>query len=372
MKKWVFILAVIALVFSVVGGALIGYINVQAKPSEAAASKPDLPVVNTVFPMPLEQSSTLQFAARLAPHQEASLFARSSGFVTAQRVDIGSVVKSGEVLATIAAPELEASLLASKAALLQRKAELLVASQNLERAEPLGQAGAVSAREIDELRAMKEVAQANLAAANAEVNRLQSEVAYLTVRAPFHGTITQRNIDRGDRVSPNDTRMLYRIINNDVMRVEVDIPQPQFFRVDTQKAGQLVLAEQPGESLPVKFARSAGELNADTGTVRMEYELDNRALRLPAGLTGGLTVSANGVGTSVTVPANAVVYRDGGATVVVVDGNNLLQFRKVSLGKNMAATVEVVQGVGTQDQVVINPNALLRPGQAVEIAPKAG
>ncbi len=372
MKKWVFVLAVIALFLSVIGGALIGYINVQAKPKEVAATKADLPVVNVVSPTPLEQSSMLQFAARLAPFQQASLFARSSGFVTTQRVDIGSVVKAGDVLATISAPELEASLHASKATLLQRKAELLVATQNLERAEPLGQAGAVSASEIDALRAMRDVAQANLAVANADVERLQSEVAYLTVRAPFNGTITQRNIDRGDRVSPNDTRMLYRIINNDVIRVEVDVPQPQFFRVDTAKAGQLVLAERPGELMPVKFGRSAGELSAETGTVRMEYELDNRKLKLPAGLTGGLMVSANGVGTSVTIPANAVVYRDGGATVVVVDADKQLQFRKVSLGKNMASTVEVVQGVGTQDQVVINPNALLRPGQAVEVRTLAG
>ncbi|HEX4842531.1 MAG TPA: efflux RND transporter periplasmic adaptor subunit [Limnobacter sp.] len=324
--------------------------------------------VNVVLPKAMETSSTLQLSARLAPAEEASLYARSAGFVVSRTVDIGSKVRAGQVLATITAPELEASLASARAALAQREAELLLAGRNRARVEPLGAEGAVSAQQIDELRGLEEVAKANLNAAKAEVQRLQTEITYLTIKAPFDGVITDRQVDRGDRVGPNDTRHLFRIINSHVIRVQVDVPQPQFFRVDSSKPGMLVLAERPGQAVQAQFKRSASELSAGSGTVRMEYEFNNTQLGLPAGLSGTLEVPSTGAGNSVTVPANTITYRDGGAMLVVVDGNSAVQFRKVTLGKNMATTVEVVQGLSRDDRVVVNPNALLKPGQVVEIA----
>ncbi|MEK9816012.1 MAG: efflux RND transporter periplasmic adaptor subunit, partial [Limnobacter sp.] len=179
------------------------------------------------------------------------------------------------------------------------------------------------------------------------------------------------NIDRGDRVSPNDTRMLYRIINSDVIRVQVDVPQPQLFRIEQANKASLSIAERPGQMVAVNFKRSSQELRADTGTVRIEYEFDNRELALPAGLNANLKIESNGKGNSVTVPANTIVYRDGGATLVVLNADNQVEFRKITLGKNFPTTVEVVQGVNIEDRVVVNPNALLKPGQQVEVAKPA-
>lgn len=354
----------------VVGAGLLYWgqdANANLKPQAGQAAAP---VVNVINPKLSEASSDIQFTARLAPSQEASLFARSSGFVDARYADIGTRVKAGEVLARISAPELEASLNSARAALKQREAELLVASRNRERVEPLGLAGAISAQQVDELTALQAVAEANLSAAKAEVVRLQSEVAYLTLKAPFDGVITERNIDRGDRVSPTDTMMLYRIINSDVIRVQVDVPQPQLFRIEQANTASLSIAERPGQNIPVSFKRSSQELRADSGTVRMEYEFDNRELALPAGLNAMLKVESNGKGNSVTVPANTIVYRDGGATLVILNSENKVEFRKVTLGKNYPTTVEVLQGVSAQDRVVVNPNALLKEGQMVEVAAK--
>ncbi|MCR2747836.1 efflux RND transporter periplasmic adaptor subunit [Limnobacter parvus] len=338
--------------------------NLKPQSGEAASA----PVVNVVQPKASEMGSDIQFSARLAPSREASLFARSSGFVQARYADIGTRVKAGEVLARISAPELEASLNSARAAQRQREAELLVAKRNRERVEPLGVAGAVSAQQVDELTGMEEVAKANLAAAKAEVLRLQSEVAYLTLTAPFDGVITERNIDRGDRVSPTDSMMLYRIINSDVLRVQVDVPQPQLFRIDPSVDASLTIAERPGQSIPVNYKRSSQELRSESGTVRIEYEFDNRELALAAGLNAMLKVVSNGKGSSVTVPANTIVYRDGGATLVALNDANQVEFRKVTLGKNYPTMVEVLQGAGTQDRIVVNPNALLKEGQVVELA----
>lgn len=341
----------------------------QANLAQAPAQQGQqaLSTVNVVSPTLNQAASSIQFSARLAPEQEASLFARATGFVESRTVDIGTKVKAGQVLARISAPELEASLNSAKAAQAQRQAELLVATRNRERVEPLLKEGAVSAQQLDEVAAIEEVAKANLTAAKAEVARLQSEVSYLVVRAPFDGVITERNIDRGDRVSPNDTRMLFRIINSEALRVLVDVPQPQFFRLNTAEQATLALQEKPGEPIKVSFKRSASEVRADTGTVRLEYALDNREPALPAGLNGSLNIPSNGQGVTVTVPANTIVYRDGGATVAVVNAQDEVEFRKISLGKNFANSVEVLQGIGEKDRVVINPNALLRAGQKVAV-----
>ena len=156
--------------------------------------------------------------------------------------------------------------------------------------------------------------------------------------------------------------------HRDVLRVQVDVPQPQLFRV--QEAGKAVLeiTERPGLGIPVEFKRSSKELRADTGTVRIEYEFNNRELALPAGLNASLKVPTTGQGNSVTVPANTIVYRDGGANVVVLSAENKLAYRKVTLGKNYPTAVEVLQGVGKDDRVVVNPNALLKEGQLVDVA----
>lgn len=365
-KSGMFAVAV-GLGLAVSGGLLYWGAEAQAnlKPGEAATS---LPKVNVVSPSPVEAATEIQFNARLAPSQEASLYARSTGFVQTRQVDIGSRVKAGEVLARISAPELQAALNSAKATVKQREAELTVATRNRQRVEPLGTGGAVSAQQVDELQGAEAVAQANLSAAKAEVARLQSEVAYLTVNAPFAGVITARNIDKGDRVSPGDSQMLFRIINNDVMRVLVDVPQPQLFRLAEGGKARLQITERPGQPITATFKRSSQELRADTGTVRVEYEFDNRELRLPAGLNATLMLESNGKGSSLSVPSNTVVYRDGGATLVVLGGDNKVEFRKVVLGKNFPSTVEVVQGLEQADRVVVNPNALLKPGQQVEVA----
>lgn len=366
-----FLIAATATVLVAAGAGFV-YWGQDAKANlKPAQDQVSMPVVNVVQPALSQASSEIQFSARLAPSREASLFARSSGFVEARYADIGTRVKAGEVLARISAPELEASLNSARAALNQREAELLLATRNRERVEPLGTAGAVSAQQVDELMGIEEVAKANLNAAKAEVARLQSELTYLTLKAPFDGVITERNIDRGDRVSPNDTRMLYRIINSDVIRVQVDVPQPQLFRIEQASKASLIIAERPGQMIAVNFKRSSQELRADTGTVRIEYEFDNRELALPAGLNASLKIESNGKGNSVTVPANTIVYRDGGATLVVLNADNQVEFRKITLGKNFPTTVEVVQGVSVQDRVVVNPNALLKPGQQVEVAKPA-
>jgi len=366
-----FLIAATATVLVAAGAGFV-YWGQDAKANlKPAQDQVSMPVVNVVQPALSQASSEIQFSARLAPSREASLFARSSGFVEARYADIGTRVKAGEVLARISAPELEASLNSARAALNQREAELLLATRNRERVEPLGTAGAVSAQQVDELMGIEEVAKANLNAAKAEVARLQSELTYLTLKAPFDGVITERNIDRGDRVSPNDTRMLYRIINSDVIRVQVDVPQPQLFRIEQASKASLIIAERPGQMIAVNFKRSSQELRADTGTVRIEYEFDNRELALPAGLNASLKIESNGKGNSVTVPANTIVYRDGGATLVVLNADNQVEFRKITLGKNFPTTVEVVQGVSAEDRVVVNPNALLKPGQQVEVAKPA-
>lgn len=366
-----FLIAATATVLVAAGAGFV-YWGQDAKANlKPAQDQVSMPVVNVVQPALSQASSEIQFSARLAPSREASLFARSSGFVEARYADIGTRVKAGEVLARISAPELEASLNSARAALNQREAELLLATRNRERVEPLGTAGAVSAQQVDELMGIEEVAKANLNAAKAEVARLQSELTYLTLKAPFDGVITERNIDRGDRVSPNDTRMLYRIINSDVIRVQVDVPQPQLFRIEQASKASLIIAERPGQMIAVNFKRSSQELRADTGTVRIEYEFDNRELALPAGLNASLKIESNGKGNSVTVPANTIVYRDGGATLVVLNADNQVEFRKITLGKNFPTTVEVVQGVSVEDRVVVNPNALLKPGQQVEVAKPA-
>ncbi|MCC7252289.1 efflux RND transporter periplasmic adaptor subunit [Hyphomicrobium sp.] len=337
-----------------------------AQSKEAAQPK----AVRVVHPEPLRETGTITLTGRTAPAEQAIVASRASGVAAKRLVDIGDKVAAGDVLLVIDAPEVDQELARAKASVQQTRARLDLARVNAGRAEQLVKQGHVSEQQRDERTANERVAEADLAAAEAEVQRLAEVQGFLTVRAPFAGTVVARAVERGDRISATDSQPsapLFRIARLDELRVELDVPQTDTLKVRLGNAAKVSFAELPGEVFEAKVVRRAGVIDQASSTMRAELMMTNPEERIPAGLTGVVTLGVVRERAPVTVPTNTLVTRDGRQQVAVVAGEDEVAFRAVMVGRDFGERVEIVAGLAPSDRVILSPNALLREGDKVAV-----
>lgn len=371
---------IITLAFALAVATLLGAGLAMFSPGAAAQSAPPqngIPqatpaprVVRVVAPQPSNAAGKLTLAGRTAPDEQALVSARATGVVAERKVDIGDRVEAGDVLLTIDAPEIEHQLNHARASLQQVKARFDVAKLNAERADQLTPKGFLSEQVRDERRASLQAAEADIAAAEAEVKRLEEVQRFQTVRAPFTGTIVARQVSRGDKVSGDQSQQgsfLFRIARLDPLRVEIDVPQSSALKIKTQDKARVTFAELPGEVFEAEVVRLSNFIERASSTMRAELMMPNPGRLIPAGLNGQVTFSLANADGTVTVPANTLAVRDGRQMVAVVNGESRVEFRPIVVGRDLGDRVEVTSGLGIADRVILSPNALLRQGDEVSV-----
>jgi multidrug efflux system membrane fusion protein len=341
-------------------------------PAEQGAAAP-LRTVRVIHPDPLHEAGTITITGRTAPAELAIVASRASGVASKRLVDIGDKVAAGDVLLVIDAPEVDQELARAKAAVEQTRARLDLARVNAGRAEQLVKQGHVSEQQLDERTSNERVAIADLAAADAEVHRLTEVQGFLTLKAPFAGTVVSRAVERGDRISASQSEpsaALFTIARLDELRVELDIPQTDALKVRLGNATKVSFAELPGEVFDAKVVRRTGLIDQASSTMRAELVMANPEERIPAGLNGVVIINVSRDRVPVTVPTNTLVTRDGQQKVAIAelkDGEDIVTFRKVFAGRDFGDRVEIVAGLAPADRVILSPNALLREGDKIAV-----
>jgi RND family efflux transporter MFP subunit len=191
------------------------------------------------------------------------------------------------------------------------------------------------------------------------------------VRAPFAGVITERGIERGDRVSGDGSdasAFLFKLARLNELRVIVDVPQSASLGLLAGAVAKLAFREFPGETFTATLRRRSGAIDAATGTMRVELALPNADLRLPAGLRGEATLDAGSQG-GVRVLASAVQSRDGQSQVATVDAQNRLRFVPVKVDRTSGSDVIIRSGLTVGTRVVAGLSSLLREGALVSVLP---
>ena len=324
--------------------------------------------VRIAQPTPITDYQPLIFNARVEAIEQTDIYARADGYLENRYVDIGDEVKRGDVLARLSSPELEQQILQAKAEIKRQQAMLELTEKVASRYTNLRDSGAVNATEVDEREAELAVAKATLATYQARLEQLENEFAYTEIVAPFDGIITRRQAERGNRISRNDDLPLFRISRTDQLRVIVDIPQTQLFNIDQQQPAQLTLPDLANQQYAVPISRISREVNRETGTMRVEYLLDNPAQKLPAGLSGELTIQVQGSDEAVRIPVNALKTIEGKPSVMLVNTDNQVEVKTVRVGRLDNSEVEIRSGLQPDDRVILNPNARLKAGSDVDIA----
>jgi RND family efflux transporter MFP subunit len=312
--------------------------------------------------------------------EAATIYARQSGYVSERRVDIGSKVKAGDILAVIAAPEIDDQLAQARAQLVQMQAALkqaeagrgLAAATNRRTATLVAQGwqskqqGDTDSANLQTQSAAVNVAEANVAAQAAQVARLEKAQSYSQVIAPFDGVITQRSIDTGSLVTADSTSgsSMFAIARTNVMRIQIYVPQDAALGLKEGVTADITVPEMPGRVFTGHVARTADALQAGTRTLLVEVDVDNTDGTLTAGIYCTVKFEVPRTNPVLQIPSEALIFnKDGTQVAVYQDGK--AKIRKVSLAEDDGDHVDIATGLAPTDRVIVSLPVDLVDGAAV-------
>jgi RND family efflux transporter MFP subunit len=339
----------------------------------AATDAMAVPTVSTVLPKAGPGQVEIKLPGNLMAYTEASIYARTNGYVKAWYTDIGAQVKMGQLMAELEAPDVDAQLRQSRADLSQAEATLDIDQLNYNRAVDLLNTKVISQEEYDTRRTTLEAQQAMVRAAQANVQNLAVEQGFQKITAPFNGVVTRRDTDVGalinagsDPTSYNGAE-LFQLARTDILRVYISIPEIYSPMVKLDTPAWLELAEAPGEKFQGKVADIAGAIDPTTRTLQTEVQVPNGDGRLYPGAYAIVHLVLKLDHQPIIIPINTVLFRSQGNQVGVVDGSDIVHLRSITVGRDFGTSYEVTSGVAPTDRLVLNPSDSLADGTKVRV-----
>ncbi len=391
-------LVAIALLLAVliVVGFFVGYLPRQRREAVLAAESKEtgrtLPVVNVSRVTRSEGNSLLVLPGNIQAVTEAPILARATGYIRKRYVDIGDRVNAGQVVAEVEAPELDQQILQANAAIEQAKssvqqAEAAIqqgrANENLARltagrmSNLLGR-GVISKQDNDNAQAQYAAQQANtealvkaaaamtssVVAAQANLARLGQLKTYQTVRAPFDGVITLRNVDTGALVNEGST-LLFRVAQTGTLRTYINLPQSDAESVKVGQHAIISIAELPGRKFDGAVTRTSNSLDPATRTLLTEVQVRNADGSLMPGMFAEVDLTVPRKYPPLLIPGDTLVVRSDGPQVAVVARDGAVHFTRIQLGRDYGDRLEVISGLQEGQQLAVNPSDDVREGVKV-------
>src|SRR6202167_4606056 len=347
--------------------------NALAKETDAAA----IPTVAVVQPTAETGDNELVLPGNLQAYIESPIFARTNGYLLRWYKDMGSKVEKGERLASIDTPEVDQELSQARASREQIRAALGWAKISADRWANLRKTDSVSQQEADQQASGYQQAQANLAAADANVRRLEEMESFKNVEAPFSGVLTKRNVDPGALINSGSGttggagatgRELFDIARVDPLRVYVSVPQAYAPSMKVGPKAVVTLQEFAGQKFIGTVVRTADAIDPGTRTLNTEVDVPNKDGKLLPGSFGQVHFATGTMVPRITVPVNAMLFRAQGPQVAIVDKDGTVHLRAINIGRDFGATLEILGGIDVNDRMVINPSDSLQEGQKVNVA----
>ena len=334
-----------------------------------------VPTVGVTRPMAEPAADQLVLPAQLQAYVESAIYARTNGYLLRWTRDIGSHVKKGELLAEIDTPEIDQELSQAQAARQQTEAQMQLAQSTADRWINLRKTDSVSQQEADQQVSAYTQAQANTAAADANVRRLQQLESFKHVYAPIAGVVTRRNTDVGALItagSAGQGKELFDVAQVDPLRVFVSVPQTNAPSIRPGLPAYIALQEYPGQKFNGKVVRTADSIDTATRTLLTEIDVPNPDGHLLPGSYAEVHFAVPIQITRISIPVNALLFRPEGPRVAVVGADHKVHMKAISIGRDFGTKVEILGGLGPDDQIVVNPADSLEDGQEVNIKTGGG
>jgi RND family efflux transporter MFP subunit len=347
--------------------------------------------------------SPLTLAGAFKPFQDVDVHAKVAGYIKTIYVDVGTHVKAGQTLAVLEVPELAAELAGADAAVRRAKEEIHRAEGDVERTKSAHvavhamyhrlqqaseqKAGLVAQQEVDNAKAKDLEAEAQVSSSEAALNAAEQalEVAqanqkqysalsnYTRIVAPFTGVVTIRYADTGALIAAgtaSSTPMpVVRIAEISILRLVLPIPESIAAEIRLGDAVK-VHVQALNRDYMGKVSRFADSLDPQTRTMETEIDFQNTNGELLPGMYVQAIIAPPDQQVMLTVPLEAVERGEDGAegTVLVVNAQNVLEERKVTLGMQGSTRIEIRSGLSEGEQVVVGSRNEFRNG--MKVSPK--
>lgn len=366
--------------------------------TQVQASGPTITVgVTKVVKKSLGRQITL--SSELVPFQEIDVYAKESGYVKDLKVDYGTHVKAGQVMAVLEIPELEAQLQEDQAQIKNAANQVNRAQHELERDQAQykalhlqytrlngvfqSQPGIVAQQEVDDAQgkdlaassqvdagqAALEAAQSQLVASRAKLTHDQTLFDYSRITAPFAGVVTERYANLGTLVqagtgSSTQAMPIVKLSEDDLFRLVIPVPEAYVRYIKVGDPVDVRVASL-NRTFPGKVARFSVDVQADTRTMHTEVDVPNPQHILLPGLYAEADLHLDRKDNIPSVPVQALSHRAGKTSVLVVGADGTLEQRPVEIGLETSSDAEIVSGLNEGEQVVVSDRSGLKAGQKV-------
>ena len=367
--------------------------RVQARESQAAVTVGVTPVRR----MTLEHDLTL--SSELVPFQEIDVYAKESGFVQKLYVDYGTRVKAGQLMAVLEIPELQAQLQQDQAVINNMSEQVTHAQHDMERVEAQrnvahlqyqrlakvadSKPGLVAQQEVDDWQAKDLASEAQVESSRSALDAARSALTeakarlahdqvlfdYARITAPFDGVVTQRFANLGTLMQAGTTSStnvlpLVKLSQDDKFRLVIPVPESyvRYIRI-----GEPITVRVPSldRNFPGRVSRFSVDVKEDTRTMHTEVDVSNPGHVLIPGMFAEATLVLQKKDDALAVPLQAVSHEGGPPSLYIVNANQSIDIRPVTIGLETPDAVEILSGASDGEQVVISDRSALKAGALV-------
>jgi RND family efflux transporter MFP subunit len=347
---------------------------------------------------PIANSLTLSGAFR--PYQQVDVHAKVAGYIRTIYVDVGDQVKTGQVLAILEVPELNAQVAGAKADIRRSQDGIRRAQSEIQRAQStysayhaaytrLKQAsdarpGLIAEQELDDSQAKDQESEAQVASARASLSEAEGQLgvaqasldrlaaleSYSHITAPFTGVVTKRYADTGALIqagTASDTQSMPVVQLAEWSRLRLVVPVPESAVPELHLGNSVsVRVSALNRDFEGHVARFADSLNDETRTMHTEIDVENSDGTLKDGMYAEAKIVLSQQNDALTVPIQAVERNSSGASVLVVNAQGRVEERPVKLGTESSNRLEVLHGLAENERVIIGNHAEFRAGEKVK------
>ena len=333
-----------------------------------------LPVVAVATPDTRGKRTTIDLPGRLEAYSQAQLFARVSGYIKEWKVDIGTPVKAGQLLAEIDAPDLDQQIMQAEADVTSAQANATLSKATLERGQSLSTSGTVSKQDLDQRLADFASKQGLVKSVQANVDRLRVMEKFKSITAPFDGLVTVRATDVGALINAGSGGGPALFVVSDItqLRAYVNVPQNYAPSIKIGTQAQISVPEYPGLNFPATVKASSQSVEAASGTTRMLLVVDNPSGELMTGAFANVHLELPAPDTAINVPASALIFDQSGLRIATVGADDRVVLKSVTISRDLGKEVEIASGLATDDRVIASPPDGIASGDPVRIVSGPG
>ncbi len=324
--------------------------------------------VSVVQPKRGSASQEIVLPGDIQAWNQAPLYARVNGYLKSWKKDIGALVKTGDVLGSIEAPDLDQQLDQARAKLASTQADANLARLTSKRWKGLLGSNSVSQQTADEKAGDAEAKESLVTAAQADVKRLEALESFKRLVAPFDGVVTARNTDIGDLITVGTGgRPLFTV--SDIHDVRIYVRVPQVYAADLQVGmeADLKLMQYLGQTFAAKLLTTSNAITEESRTVLVQLVADNPDGKLWPGSFVEVHFKLPANADILTLPTSALLFRKNGMEVATVGPDSKVVVKPIKIARDLGTEVEVSSGVSLSDKVIDSPSDTIGQGMVVKV-----